>query len=393
MLALGAGFRLAAGAGAPTGGLPAALDVAALIAAALLWATLAASARLPARWFLPLAVATGWVAGGAPPLWLWWPEGVAFDWCRGLLGAALAAVGFTTVRRNDPGHRCWAGRDTFPPRPHAVPRALAVALTGAVVVPLLAAGVGIAWSLAQLERATAGFVRFGADRIEVEARRYRRADRAVELVGMVHIGERAAYEDIFGDFETTSTVVLEEGIGDREERLSERLSYTPLSDALGLGVQPSLGRYLAERHGEIPESRVPDIRRADLDLSDFSPETLEVLREAARVYDSADLDQALSRLQAFGARRDAETLLAAAREDLITRRDRHLVGELDDALEDYERVVVPWGAIHMRALEGSVLQRGFERIETRRRTIVRYATLLAALLGSEAVAVPSESVR
>jgi hypothetical protein len=67
-------------------------------------------------------------------------------------------------------------------------------------------------------------------------------------------------------------------------------------------------------------------------------------------------------------------------QDLLVRRNEHVAGELDRALDEgYRRVVIPWGALHMPGLEREVLERGFEPATERLRLAFDYATIWAGL--------------
>ena len=59
-----------------------------------------------------------------------------------------------------------------------------------------------------------------------------------------------------------------------------------------------------------------------------------------------------------------------------------LIGEIDAALDDYRRIVVPWGALHLPEVQEAVRARGFELRSTDQKLLLRYATVFWALLGS-----------
>ena len=67
------------------------------------------------------------------------------------------------------------------------------------------------------------------------------------------------------------------------------------------------------------------------------------------------------RLRALGAlvqQLDAAEI-EAVEEDFLIRRNGNLLREIDAALADYRRVVVPWGALHLPEIERGVVERGF----------------------------------
>jgi hypothetical protein len=70
--------------------------------------------------------------------------------------------------------------------------------------------------------------------------------------------------------------------------------------------------------------------------------------------------------------------------DLVTRRNRVVIGHLGAALKKYDTIIIPWGALHMVGIEKAVIERGFVLQEsTQRRSIdfseIPYAALLEQL--------------
>ena len=64
---------------------------------------------------------------------------------------------------------------------------------------------------------------------------------------MMHIGEDAAYRELFESFAGQSTVVLEEGVTDTGNRLGSGLFYDKVASRIGLEVQPTFEALRAER--------------------------------------------------------------------------------------------------------------------------------------------------
>src|SRR5262249_46790640 len=158
-----------------------------------------------------------------------------------------------------------------------------------------------------------------------------------------------------------------EGVSDREGLLREGLDYGSVARPLGLVVQPPFEAALSELEDEQDEAgHGARVVRADLDLRDFSAETLGFLRGMSRILASPDLGTGLARARELAGCCDAA---AGARilQDLIEKRNAHLVAELDAALPEHRSIVVPWGALHLPAIERALRERGFEpRGETRR---------------------------
>jgi hypothetical protein len=233
------------------------------------------------------------------------------------------------------------------------------------------------WLATWTQVASNGFVSFDLHGISVDDRRYARADREIRLVGMMHLGEETAYGELVRSFVRDSTVVLAEGVSDEEGVLQEHLAYEPAAQALGLSSQDDLERYLAEStpDGEAPEW--PVVRHADLDASEFSPTTIEFLDWAAEVWSSGSVLAALLRIRERPAH-DPESLRVVWR-DIFELRNQLLLAEIDAALEDYERIVVPWGALHLPAIEQAVTKDGFVQTGATRRRLISWPTIVSAI--------------
>jgi hypothetical protein len=335
---------------------------------------LALTPRLPARLLLPLFASTFWLNYGAAPLPLW-IEGPALGISAALLQAALAALAFLWLRRNSAGrHPWWVPGPELPALSwrHSL-RTGALLAFGLVPALLLYAVVLLVTSI---ETGTRGFVAFDRKGVSLDDRRYVRGDREVRLVGMMHVGEERSYREVVSSFGVESTVVLEEGVSDVSGRLSAPLSYDGVAGVLGLDPQDDLAAYLVDPTSQqAPEW--PVLRHADLDLAEFSPETVQWLERAQTVWGAEGIGEALR--EALRASSEHPEVLAAVQRDVFQRRNRHLIAQLDASLLEFERVVIPWGALHLPAVEAALLERGFRPTTHQRRHLLSWRTIGRAL--------------
>ena len=253
----------------------------------------------------------------------------------------------------------------------------------AFVATLLAASFAmgmLAWGQEQ----TRGFVAFDLEGVSLGDRRYVRGDAEVRLVGMMHLGERERYRELVRSFVAPGTVVLTEGVTDRESLLATRLSYAGAAEVLGVEAQADLREYLEEIDASevngLSTEEWPVLRHADLDLADFQPETRSFLEQAAALWSSPSLLEGLSDYLAWVETQDEEVLLEHVARDVIDLRNAHLGEALAEALEEYPRVVVPWGALHLPGMEEHLLAQGFSETERSRRPLLSWRTLLEAAL-------------
>jgi hypothetical protein len=348
-----------------------------MYAAVLCLPALVITPRLPVSVFLPLVLSALWLNLGAAPLPLVIESGSGLGLAAASLQVAVAAVALLWIRRRNGGRSWLFTADSLTGPALSLRHSLGFAV--ATVFLLVPASVVyiLVFLATWVQLGTQGFVSFDLVGVSLEARRYVRADREIRLVGMMHIGEEEAYRELVSSFVTESTVVLAEGISDERAILEVPLSYERAARALGLEQQDDLYRYLAESaDDEFPDW--PVVRHADLDMSDFAPETIEWLAWVAGVWDSNRPVAALMKLLSRFSEGDNEW--AIVERDIFQRRNEHLLAEVEAALEDYERVVVPWGGLHLPFIEGAILERGFDPTDRDRRRLISWLTIGTALL-------------
>ncbi|PNU20096.1 hypothetical protein C2E25_09280 [Geothermobacter hydrogeniphilus] len=252
------------------------------------------------------------------------------------------------------------------------------------VVPLLLVSFAGAGTVEAINNATAGFMRVDARGISMQERVYRRGDKTVRLVAMIHVGDQSYYDQLAASVAAPHTLVLAEGVSDRGGLLTAAYSYDRVASLLGLSTQrqmPMKGRLIdpdeLRGKGEKGNSQGPDILRADVDLSDFDPRTVEFLNMLGRdVFSSDDLASGLRTYNAWINRNMDQERYARLMDDILTRRNRTVLDYLGQALDKYDVIVIPWGALHMRGIEEGVLARGFRLRKTEQRMSVDFSVLL-----------------
>ena len=332
------------------------------------------SPRLPALPLLLLATSAIWMNLGALPLpLLVEAESLGFWLCG--LQLVLAVAALLWLRARSDGRRWLIEPSTQRPvfsLQHTLLAGGGLLLGGGLFALLYTP----LWLLASIQALTDSYVRFDLAGISLADRRFERDGQEIRLVGMMHIGEREGYQGLVESFSGSSTVILTEGVTDREARLEEGLSYDGIARSLGLEPQETLETYFeALPEGDTRER--PVLRHADVDLSEFHPETVTWLGEVADFWDGEDSLSALAELYA-GYQEDPERWTRVA-DDILTLRNRHLMVELRDALDDYQRVIVPWGALHLPHLQDEVLGMGFEPTERTHHPLASWATVVEAL--------------
>lgn len=240
---------------------------------------------------------------------------------------------------------------------------------------------------------TAGFMRVDPGGLRMAERVYRQGNRTIRLAAMIHVGNRKFYDELVGSIVPGRIIVLAEGVSDEENLLKSSIDYGRMAGYLGLTSQKEMhfrGRLIDAEELESPRpgSRSDDksagkidIFRADVDVSDFRPATILLLNAVGKQLEESDsFGKEFLALNSWGERNITPEMSAIIVDDIIHRRNMELISYLDTALDRYDTVVIPWGALHMKEIEAEVVKRGFTLQEERERVSIDFLKMLAAKL-------------
>jgi hypothetical protein len=326
---------------------------------------MAVSPAVPKRLVLPPMAVGLWFLLGAMPLPIY--LGIAGSGLPiALVQASVAAALWAYVRVRGGG---WAVPEAWCEGPGFSGKHLvAVAAVSLLLSPLIGVYSAASLKLA-LHHGTAGYADLDRQGLLLTGRTFAKGDKRIELVGMMHIGEPAAYEQIWASFPPGS-VLLAEGVSDEQELFGKRkLSYDKGAGKLGL----------------VSQARIPiegddlTVRSADIDISQFSEPTRDLLKGAAKIWAA---DTQLEFVAAYTEVLDTSgdpAVIDAVVADVLDRRNEHLIAEVDQALGEFDSIVVPWGALHMPFLDAEVRKRGFEPVESRSIRLFRFGTVLSGV--------------
>ncbi len=311
---------------------------------------------------------------------------------------AAVAVAFLAIERRTGMWLLRAAR--LPRKRRLVARTVVAALVTAVVVPLALTAMVVAAFVVAVERQTGGYLDVTPAGIELRESVMVKDGRTVHLIAMLHFGEHDFYGAL-ADGMPPGSLVLAEGITDRDRRLRGFPSTSRIASALGLTQQPS-ARTLAPGAvtrpldpGPVPgPSQAPaagsrsELVDADIDAAELSDDAVALLHDLGQLYASRSIGEAWRwwREELRGGR-----TVKVFETELIDKRNARVLARFDDAAPSYTNVVIPWGAMHMPALQAALEQRGY-RLETQRRhTAVRFAAIADRLLGRRAPDDPDRS--
>jgi hypothetical protein len=336
--------------------------------------------RLPKRVLLLPVLFALWCAIGAVPLSITY-SGWPFDLAIAAAQLAIAAIAFATIRFSTSHWLFTTG--ALPQKSHVGWRIASNVAATIVALPLVIAALLFTSTAAAVEQQTDGYIHFGLGSIDARETTLTKPYMTVRLVGMVHIAEPQFYQSLIDGLPPHS-LVLAEGVTDRDKRLSNGLSYRNAARAIGLQQQPNLAAAIAAAPAPKlagaaeQDSARPTVERADIDISDFSPTTIHFLRGVSDLYASKNSAELLQRWQAIE-RGFTQKDYTAVFDDILAKRNRHLIAEFDARSGSYNVVVIPWGAEHMPFVEAQLRKRGFRIQSQQERRVAGYGTIFAAL--------------
>ncbi len=231
-----------------------------------------------------------------------------------------------------------------------------VALAGALLVlPALLLAVAFSVQLA-VDHFTDGFVALRPSGLTMRVRNYLRDDgKKIMLVPMSHIGEAAFYYDLAASFPSDS-VVLMEGVTNAQKVVNAPMDYSRAASAVGAVEQADAFRPPGE------------LVAADVDMSAFSPATLDLLRNAILIHSKGVTAETLPILL----KPTPPDLTRQLMDDILTKRNHHLLGVLREHLPRARQIIVPWGAAHLPEIAREIQRLGFRQVDQREYIAIRF---------------------
>ncbi len=255
-------------------------------------------------------------------------------------------------------------------------------LANIIVAPLLLFVLAFAGISQLVTSNTAGFVHLKPDGLYMTERTYVRQDKQIRLIAMIHLAGDNYYQNIVDSLPQTGTLILAEGVSDHQQLLSEHFHYGKIADFLGLTSQEQLhlpGRLISAEQlkQQAPESEPGlDILPADIDLSSFDPRTIKVLNAMAKYMLNAQSPLkgylAFNQWAAENVESDIDRIVMA---DLLDKRNRSVLGYVQQALNSYHTLVIPWGALHMKGISKNLEEQGFTMQRSSEHRSINFAEL------------------
>ena len=347
----------------------------------ILYACLGIDRRLPKRVFLPLTLFASWSA-----LAMWPLSGFITHEAFGLTAAigqiVLGVIVIILLRGLD--GRNMLTEEQFQAPMFSLRNTLGFAAINLLLTPFFLIYTGLAVTSSYLEDQTAGFLRLSPVGIHMTERSYHLAQKEIRLAGMMHIGKEDYYDDLAKSIPTEGTIILAEGVTDQDRLLESQFDYGKLAGLIGLTSQDKMrlnGNAVAldalNMTGQvIREPGKPDIANADIDLNRFEPKTIEFLNALGRsLFGNKPLAEGLVDYNLWIEENMTEEGIAGVMADILDKRNDAVIAGLVKTLKRYDTIVIPWGAMHMPAIEAAVLEQGFTPGKTQERLSLDFRTI------------------
>lgn len=232
----------------------------------------------------------------------------------------------------------------------------AVILAGLfLIIPALLAYTTFSAKLA-ISHFTDGFVKLRSSGIAMDVREYVRDDgKKITLIPMSHVGEPEFYEELSNSFPEDAVVLLE-GVTDNQKLFTVQGGYSKMAEAAGV----------VEQHTHFkPKGRLVP---ADIDMSELSKETREMLKDAMLIHSKGVTEETLPILMKPAPPDLRDKLM----DDILTKRNHHLLKIIVRELPNTQEIIVPWGAAHMSEVAEKIQEKGFKPVSSREMMSIRF---------------------
>lgn len=204
-----------------------------------------------------------------------------------------------------------------------------------------------------------GFVALHPSGLTMQGRKYVRDDgKVIELFPMSHIADAAFYRNVSMAFPTNSMILME-GVSDDGNLLTNKISYRRMAKTFGLAEQKQTFVPSTNHHA----------MRADVDVGQFSKPTVDFLNLVMMIHAKGTTIENVMKLMQWSPSPDFEKQLF---DDILIKRNEHLVNEIQSQLETSDNLVVPWGAAHMPGIAREIQKSGFHLAETHDYFVIRF---------------------
>jgi len=117
--------------------------------------------------------------------------------------------------------------------------------------------------------------------------------------------------------------------------------------------------------------RITSLTNADVDVEQFTTNTIDLLNVVMLIHAKGVNPETILKLLQYSPPPRTEGKFW---DDLLRKRNRHLLGEIQARLSESEILIVPWGAVHIPEIAREIQKSGFRLDETREFTVIRFGS-------------------
>lgn len=210
--------------------------------------------------------------------------------------------------------------------------------------------------------ATKGFLGIENGHITSIEKVYKKGDKTVHLVPMIHVGDQKFYKEISQVDSDQKTLFLLEGVQDKNQLL-KNLNYDEFASKLGLDKQ---GDHYKPQATRKENQKNFTYIVADIDVSEFSDSSREFLKTTFESFKNKNaLEIFMMDSDKFSANEASQLAI-----DLMDKRNEKVLSEFKTHQEKFSKFYIPWGAAHMPDIERYFLKEGFSLVDTKERSVV-----------------------
>jgi hypothetical protein len=203
-----------------------------------------------------------------------------------------------------------------------------------------------------------GFMALRPNGFSVQVRKYVRNDgKTIELFPMTHVADARFYQEVSQTFPTNS-IILMEGVTDENNLLTNKITYKRMAKSLGL----------AEQHEQFEPTRGKMVR-ADVDVDRFSRDTIDFLNLVMLVHAGGLTPDNVRKFMQYTPPNHFEKELI---DDLVKKRNQHVVEEIQSRLSQTDNIMVPWGVAHMPGIAVEIQKSGFRLDGTQEFMVIQF---------------------
>jgi hypothetical protein len=361
-----------------------------LLAAVPMYVCLGIDKRLPKLIFLPQLLLIFW------SIFDLWPLPIMFDrtgyMVPAALGQVLLGVAPLVYLKKKTGRQWMLPTDTFAKPFFGWGHTVVFFVVSLFLSPVVLVYMALSFASLQLYEQSGGFARLWPGGLQMTEKIYRSTDKEIRLTSMIHIADKAYFDDVLHSISSDRTIVLAEGVTDEDQRLAYRFSYGRLAQGLGLTSQETMefsGKLIESEEIQWTDPSIPldadyHILRADIDVKEFHPKTIEFLNMMGKhILNNNSMAEGLRNYFIWVKENSPEITPELIMVDILHKRNREVIRQMSQVIDLYDTIIIPWGALHMPEIEAAVLEKNFRLAETRQRTSIDFKKMLLARWSAE----------